>query len=988
MDIFESTASYSPDLNSSTFTQPWNVSIVNYNETDHLWSKFAPPWVGTPNVRGTFDILESCIFTLIACVFTALHLDVIPNPTWQRLLLEKIKWVLLTIVVPEISLLTASNQIGCAWALKSKLKKIQKQQKSSISSPEADFEINLKYAYFIVMGGLRFDVNDILSIPDLDFSAEKLFKDPEPQNGRKPVRKAVRAGPPAIVALANKGHWIKVLEKDIDDKSKAGIFQKTLVLIQVLWMIMQCVCRFAFGLPLTLLEIHTMLHVIFAIIQYCYWIKKPLDVQEPIVVQPHGFEAELAIMLQKQFYSRMSYSLALFPSRQTPEQPPPRGPLGSQMRWIDQAASAEMKVGDVLPSGLALYRSDVLDALFPLEHIWGGQTLVKHKIGSRPKYAKHSFLLTTKFLRRWDIILSKYPDEQRENLAETSMRIRQHRCDEDGILDVPEREKRILLLVRLDEFRQELQLNCERYFWEGRSFFSLDLAPHFETQGSLSKYRPMWKFWRYDKITLIAAGLSIKTLFISLLFDVNIMDVIGLWVLFVEYHVVDYECRESVRNGTFDTDQTAFLPTETQDVENHHEGSPLLGSDAETINIPPQRKRRIIQLLCAFAFTLMLADGLQAAGLLQIYESAICDDYYKTNYLEVSKYDRCRIQPVQKELVLCTVPYGLLAERTGRRRVLILSGTAIFASLAWVMAMCYWRFAPIRWVLFSGVFLFIGGGDAVASSVVHAMVTDVTDRAERFFGPAISAPLMEKGHSWTVLVLAEIIIFSVTFILPLFIPETLHLRNKNLARMHLDIKPIMPLATCRPRTPDLCPRAFHCHRSIYSKARYSLSYACGKILLSLFQGAQWLLVLILLPLLTRLIAKPRGWADWARDRRYVISPISLTSFGVLVIGFAPALAIEASGLIVVALGSCTTGLLMSLLGGVVRPNELSTVYSAALTLSMVSRSVAAPVMSALLVKGIELGRVDRESVGQEQGFEYDLVNQRICIPGEMILGIM
>ncbi|RKK58283.1 hypothetical protein BFJ67_g2980, partial [Fusarium oxysporum f. sp. cepae] len=87
-----------------------------------------------------------------------------------------------------------------------------------------------------------------------------------------------------------------------------------------------------------------------------------------------------------------------------------------------------------------------------------------------------------------------------------------------------------------------------------------------------------------------------------------------------------------------------------QDVENHHEASPLLGSDAETINIPPQRKRRIIQLLCAFAFTLMLADGLQAAGLLQIYESAICDDYYKTHYLEVSKHDRCRIQPVQKEL--------------------------------------------------------------------------------------------------------------------------------------------------------------------------------------------------------------------------------------------------------------------------------------------------------------------------------------------------
>ncbi|KAF4435622.1 hypothetical protein FACUT_7055 [Fusarium acutatum] len=454
------------DVNSSTFIQPWHVSVLYYNGTD-LKSKYAPPLVGSPNIRGTFDILESCIFTLIACIFTALHLDIIPNSAWQRRLLEKIKWILLTIV----------------------------------------FEINLKYAYFIVMGGIRFDVNDILSTPDLDPSAAKIFKYPQPQNGQKPVRRTVRACPPAIVALASRGHWIKVLEREIDYRSKAGIFQKALVLIQVLWMITQCVCRFVFGLPPTLLEIHTMLHVIFAIIQYCYWIKKPLDVQEPIVAQPHGFEAELAIMLQKQFYSRMSYSLALFPSRQTPEQPPTEGLLGRQMRWIDRA-SAEIKVGDILPSGLAFYMSETMDVLFPLEHIWGGQTMVKHKIGSKPKYFKNSFKLTPEFFRRWDIILSDYSDERREYLAETSMRIRQHRCEEEGIRDFSDREKRILLLVRMGEFRQELRLNCERDFWEGRSFFSLDLAPHYETQGFLSKYRPMWKFWRYDKIILLAAILS------------------------------------------------------------------------------------------------------------------------------------------------------------------------------------------------------------------------------------------------------------------------------------------------------------------------------------------------------------------------------------------------------------------------------------------------------------------------------------------------
>ncbi|KAF4435621.1 hypothetical protein FACUT_7054 [Fusarium acutatum] len=112
------------------------------------------------------------------------------------------------------------------------------------------------------------------------------------------------------------------------------------------------------------------------------------------------------------------------------------------------------------------------------------------------------------------------------------------------------------------------------------------------------------------------------------------------------------------------------------------------------------------------------------------------------------------------------------------------------------MTVCQWRFVPIiRWVLFSGILLFIGGGDAVASSVVHAMVTDVTNRAEHtqmflyihvadvisgFFGPVISVLSMEKGHSWTVLVLAQIVVFSATFSLPLSIPEILHFRNKKL----------------------------------------------------------------------------------------------------------------------------------------------------------------------------------------------------------------
>ncbi|KAF7557587.1 hypothetical protein G7Z17_g622 [Cylindrodendrum hubeiense] len=267
-------------------------------------------------------------------------------------------------------------------------------------------------------------------------------------------------------------------------------------------------------------------------------------------------------------------------------------------------------------------------------------------------------------------------------------------------------------------------------------------------------------------------------------------------------------------------------------LRNHHdesrhvsESSPLLQSSTQAAldasvhsdpshSIPRALKRRTVVLLCVFAFTMMLGDNLQPAALIQIFEDSICNDYYSTHpWTPVSNTmaapnaplaDRCKAQAVQKELalvrgfqqlvpifaaLLCTVPYGLLAERIGRRRILILSGAGVFASLSWVLAVCYWRFVSIRWVWLSGIFLFIGGGDAVTSSAVHVMVTDVTDSAERaqiflylhaadvisgFFGPAISV------HSGN-LELAKEIFWQPTSNVRAYVSANCRLRFKALA---------------------------------------------------------------------------------------------------------------------------------------------------------------------------------------------------------------
>lgn len=95
------------------------------------------------------------------------------------------------------------------------------------------------------------------------------------------------------------------------------------------------------------------------------------------------------------------------------------------------------------------------------------------------------------------------------------------------------------------------------------------------------------------------------------------------------------------------------------------------------------------------------------------------------------------------------------------------------------------------------------------------------------------------------------------------------------------------------------------------------------MLLYLFQGAQGFLVLVLLLVVTRTIAEPRGWTAWARDRRFTIISIAMMALGLADIAFAPGLFLAPAGLLLVALRRCTTELLMSLLGGTVPPNKVS-----------------------------------------------------------------
>jgi hypothetical protein len=217
---------------------------ANQNNLTALQTITAPPWVSEPSFRGTTSILWSCLVTLIACIYTAIHLNVPTETSTVRRLFQKTKWVLTALIAPEIVLYCASTQFLEARRLVKALNVLEKGK----SEGAEKFQYDLKYGFFVVMGGFE------VSIAEIHHSIER-----------------IRLSPNGVLQLAKMGHPLYISGAKIDDKGKANLIQKSLVILQVTWMATQCITRRAYGLPLTLLEIHIMVHVVCALMMYFFW---------------------------------------------------------------------------------------------------------------------------------------------------------------------------------------------------------------------------------------------------------------------------------------------------------------------------------------------------------------------------------------------------------------------------------------------------------------------------------------------------------------------------------------------------------------------------------------------------------------------------------------------------------------------------------------------------------------------------------------------
>lgn len=241
----------------------WDLCLAISNST-----QFEPTFVPEPRGRGTIGILWSCVITLGLCVWTSVHPDVIPNPTTRRTMIHRVIWMFIALFAPEFLVGYASKQreraklIHSAWCAHFKIKP---------GSPED--KMRMEGAFFAVMGGFVVNVGD----PEAGEGSESLT-----------CHRALTTEGFLHYLSKNQIPLDSINKKEIVDKGKADIIAKFLVCLQALWMVIQASVRKASGLPITLLELHVVIQVMFVLMTYTQWGYKPLSANEPIILSLQG----------------------------------------------------------------------------------------------------------------------------------------------------------------------------------------------------------------------------------------------------------------------------------------------------------------------------------------------------------------------------------------------------------------------------------------------------------------------------------------------------------------------------------------------------------------------------------------------------------------------------------------------------------------------------------------------------------------------------
>jgi hypothetical protein len=220
---------------------------------------------GDPNNQRTvWDILWSCIMTIFACTWIAVHPN-IPASADTRVMvaLRRAGLMLFGLIAPEIIILWAMRQ----WYSARQIGQLHKGLFLAGSFPKGVFSCCLPldkgwttaHGFFLQMGG--FMICDGKKAP---YPIQ--LRELEIRYERKEVE------------------WPQITEIEIQDKSKGDALSKTIVIVQTSWFLAQCVGRGLAGLVISELELVTLAFAALNAVTYFFWWSKPIDMRCPCMI--------------------------------------------------------------------------------------------------------------------------------------------------------------------------------------------------------------------------------------------------------------------------------------------------------------------------------------------------------------------------------------------------------------------------------------------------------------------------------------------------------------------------------------------------------------------------------------------------------------------------------------------------------------------------------------------------------------------------------
>jgi len=255
----------------------------------------APSFVPNPSGRGTLGLLWECLFTYFLCLWTVVHPTCRGRTGDSFNSTSNVAWCYLIFFLPEIAVLlvvaeyitarevchringnlrkNGNGEPESQLAMEENSVDLRPLASSSQSPPQTrhqpDCPISQKivglgprwslaHGYLVQMGALKFKLDKEEQFPTL-VGIQQL-------------------------AQCNMLPLVSFLDTKIKALQKSDKLAKTLVCIQVSWLVIQAIARRVESLPVTLIELNTIAQVWIALVMYGLWWFKPQGIVEVIVI--------------------------------------------------------------------------------------------------------------------------------------------------------------------------------------------------------------------------------------------------------------------------------------------------------------------------------------------------------------------------------------------------------------------------------------------------------------------------------------------------------------------------------------------------------------------------------------------------------------------------------------------------------------------------------------------------------------------------------